>query len=85
MVGLRLAVPRAGAERRGVAVGAFNGEDRLNAIEARLEHELQREFPAWRVRREESGGWIGVRLGVGIVVACSAFELQAKLRRLVWA
>ena len=66
-------------------MGALNGEDRRQAIEARLEHELQREFPAWRVRREESGGWIGVHLGAGIVVACSAMELQAKLRQLVWS
>lgn len=56
-------------------------EERLAVLGARLQRDMQAEFPAWQISREESGQWVAVRPGWGVMHARSAAELRVELRR----
>lgn len=53
----------------------------LSALVARLENEIEAEFPGWLISRESSGRWTAVRPDWGLLYGDSAPELRARLRR----
>jgi hypothetical protein len=57
----------------------MNMDDRLAVVAAQLENELRREFPHWRIRREDSGRWTASHDIYDDIHANSAGELREKL------